>query len=795
MTRSPVSRALALLFLGAVLSVLAAPTSIRPSPMSSIEARTLESRPSSPSGQGSLSGDQTPVTTPQRHGDEDGFVPHSPLSGNSPSPGSPMYSEAGPSRDAAGTTATEREATDKKLETDDKELQEFLPKITQIEAESENLAQVTLARCREIVKYLKKMLADSNLIEMAGHFDDVYEIPKDASSKAQEAHEQAEKLLAIYEPRLAQLKKEEKLALSKKGAEPAQLGNGAGCTIRSTSSRTLAILFLGAAISSSVLAAPTPLPALSISSNPASSGAHPGGSVYADAVSQQLGDDFSTVEISKPNQNGTDSEDVKDPGVSVTLVNLKNRVVSTDGSDPSPGGSDSLRTSATKAVIDPSILEELRDWSDKVHKKVTKWLATDSQAKRLYLPNLDQLVLDEAGIAEFAPSQSSDPGGKRRLDEHWQVTDWQLPPSQSHRPNSKGGGRKIHNVKTSEADDEEEEEEEEEKRDPESLGSSIRQSPKGLDKQRAKNPASLLGNGDDRNLLKSTLDTAQEARRLYAVRDDLLNDAMENLPPYEQFSLRAGLPPFPSYNQRTSLFKKRCTFALSNVHSRLESTQVAATTMTPSFASRALLAALFLGAAISSNVLAAPTPISPLSMSSNPASAGAQPAQPSPESAFSRQGSLSGRGPPEVDVPMVQRRELVHDVESTVPSQLEYGDSLGAVSKVFESDQDGTKDVTDPNTSVSFVNLKHRGGFLSTLAPTPKVTLTDEHKKTLIPILERWVKMVEENFNRMVERDDKNLKLIINKKKGRALNTARKNFRKWPPAIPNYYGTRRLPGS
>ncbi|KAJ3969288.1 hypothetical protein EV361DRAFT_921719 [Lentinula raphanica] len=198
--------------------------------------------------------------------------------------------------------------------------------------------------------------------------------------------------------------------------------------------------------------------------------------------------------------------------------------------------------------------------------------------------------------------------------------------------------------------------------------------------------------------------------------------------------------------------------------------------MTPSFASRALLAALFLGAAISSNVLAAPTPISPLSMSSNPASAGAQPAQPSPESAFSRQGSLSGRGPPEVDVPMVQRRELVHDVESTVPSQLEYGDSLGAVSKVFESDQDGTKDVTDPNTSVSFVNLKHRGGFLSTLAPTPKVTLTDEHKKTLIPILERWVKMVEENFNRMVERDDKNLKLIINKKKGRALNTARKNF-------------------
>ncbi|KAJ3969286.1 hypothetical protein EV361DRAFT_359300 [Lentinula raphanica] len=226
MTRSPVSRALALLFLGAVLSVLAAPTSIRPSPMSSIEARTLESRPSSPSGQGSLSGDQTPVTTPQRHGDEDGFVPHSPLSGNSPSPGSPMYSEAGPSRDAAGTTATEREATDKKLETDDKELQEFLPKITQIEAESENLAQVTLARCREIVKYLKKMLADSNLIEMAGHFDDVYEIPKDASSKAQEAHEQAEKLLAIYEPRLAQLEKEEKLALSKKGAEPAQLGNG-----------------------------------------------------------------------------------------------------------------------------------------------------------------------------------------------------------------------------------------------------------------------------------------------------------------------------------------------------------------------------------------------------------------------------------------------------------------------------------------------------------------------------------------------------------------------------------------
>ncbi|KAJ3770459.1 hypothetical protein FB446DRAFT_156106 [Lentinula raphanica] len=263
MTRSPVSRALALLVLGAVLSsgVLAAPTSIRPSPMSSIEARTLESRPSSPSGQGSLSGDQTPVTTPQRHGVEDGLGPHnppvieaqtlesrpssssgqgsllttpqhpgvvppSPLSGNSPSPRNPMHSEAGPSRDAAGTTAAEREATDKKLETDDKELQEFLPRITQIEAESENLAQVTLARCREIVKYLKKMLADSNLIEMAGHFDDVYEIPKDASSKAQEAHEQAEKLLAIYEPRLAQLKKEEKLALSKKGAEPAQLGNG-----------------------------------------------------------------------------------------------------------------------------------------------------------------------------------------------------------------------------------------------------------------------------------------------------------------------------------------------------------------------------------------------------------------------------------------------------------------------------------------------------------------------------------------------------------------------------------------
>ncbi|KAJ3770458.1 hypothetical protein FB446DRAFT_155972 [Lentinula raphanica] len=82
--------------------------------------------------------------------------------------------------------------------------------------------------------------------------------------------------------------------------------------IRSIPSRTLAILFLGAAISSSVLAAPTPLPALSTSSNPASSGAHPGGSVYADAVSQQLGDDLSTVEISKPNQNGTDSEDVKD---------------------------------------------------------------------------------------------------------------------------------------------------------------------------------------------------------------------------------------------------------------------------------------------------------------------------------------------------------------------------------------------------------------------------------------------------------------------------------------------------
>ncbi|KAJ3755377.1 hypothetical protein EV360DRAFT_72902 [Lentinula raphanica] len=228
-------------------------------------------------------------------------------------------------------------------------------------------------------------------------------------------------------------------------------------------------------------------------------------------------------------QSKSDGHNVKDPGVSVTLVNLKNRVVSTDGSDPSPGGFDSLRTSATKAVIDPSILEELRDWSDKVHKKVTKWLATDSQAKRLYLPNLDQLVLDEAGIAEFAPSQSSDPGGKCRLDEHWQVTNWQLPPSQSHRPNSKGGGgRKMHNVKTSEADDEEEEEEE--KRDPESLGSSIRQSRKVLDKQNAKSPASLLSNvNDTRNLLKSTLDTSQKARRLYAVRDDLLNDAMENL--------------------------------------------------------------------------------------------------------------------------------------------------------------------------------------------------------------------------------------------------------------------------
>ncbi|KAJ3770457.1 hypothetical protein FB446DRAFT_156085 [Lentinula raphanica] len=151
--------------------------------------------------------------------------------------------------------------------------------------------------------------------------------------------------------------------------------------------------------------------------------------------------------------------------------------------------------------------------------------------------------------------------------------------------------------------------------------------------------------------------------------------------------------------------------------------------MIPSIVSRALLAALFLRAVISSNVLVAPTPISPLSMSSNPASTGAQPAQPSSESAFG-QGSLSSRGPLEVVVPMVQRRELVHDVESTVPSQLEYGDSLGAVSEVFESDQDGTKDVTDPNTSVSFVNLKHRGGFLSTLAPTPKVTLTDEHKKT-----------------------------------------------------------------
>ncbi|KAJ3725182.1 hypothetical protein C8R42DRAFT_718674 [Lentinula raphanica] len=151
--------------------------------------------------------------------------------------------------------------------------------------------------------------------------------------------------------------------------------------------------------------------------------------------------------------------------------------------------------------------------------------------------------------------------------------------------------------------------------------------------------------------------------------------------------------------------------------------------MIPSIVSRALLAALFLRAVISSNVLAAPTPISPReSMSSNPASTGAQPAQPSSESAFG-QGSLSSRGPLEVVVPMVQRRELGHDVESTVPSQLEYGDGLGAVSEVFESDQDGTKDVTDPNTSVSFVNLKHRGGFLSTLAPTPKVTLIDEHKK------------------------------------------------------------------
>ncbi|KAJ3755378.1 hypothetical protein EV360DRAFT_72903 [Lentinula raphanica] len=197
--------------------------------------------------------------------------------------------------------------------------------------------------------------------------------------------------------------------------------------------------------------------------------------------------------------------------------------------------------------------------------------------------------------------------------------------------------------------------------------------------------------------------------------------------------------------------------------------------MTPSFASRALLVALFLGAAISSNVLAAPTPISPLSMSSNPASTGVQPAQPSSESAFG-QGSLSSRGPPEVDVPMVQRRELVHDVESTVPTQFEYGDDLDAVSEVFKSDQDGTEDVTDPNASVSFVNLKHRGGFLSTPAPTPEVTLTDEHKKTLIPILERWVKMVKKYFNRRVKRDAKNLELIINKKKGRDLDTALKNF-------------------
>ncbi|KAJ3820422.1 hypothetical protein F5880DRAFT_963105 [Lentinula raphanica] len=115
--------------------------------------------------------------------------------------------------------------------------------------------------------------------------------------------------------------------------------------------------------------------------------------------------------------------------------------------------------------------------------------------------------------------------------------------------------------------------------------------------------------------------------------------------------------------------------------------------MIPSTVSRALLSASFLGAAISSNVLAAPTPISPLSMSSNPASTGVQPAQPSSESAFGQE-SLSSRGPLEVVVPMVQRRELGHDVESTVPSQLEYGDVLGAV-EASERDQDGTEDVKD----------------------------------------------------------------------------------------------------
>ncbi|KAJ3725179.1 hypothetical protein C8R42DRAFT_718667 [Lentinula raphanica] len=179
--------------------------------------------------------------------------------------------------------------------------------------------------------------------------------------------------------------------------------------------------------------------------------------------------------------------------------------------------------------------------------------------------------------------------------------------------------------------------------------------------------------------------------------------------------------------------------------------------MIPSTVSRALLSASFLGAAISSlNVLAAPTPISPLSMSSNPASTGVQPAQPSSESAFGQE-SLSSRGPLEVVVPMVQRRELGHDVESTVPSQLEYGDVLGAV-EASERDQDGTEDVKDFNASVSFVNLKHRGGYLSMPANQHEDTVQIQIKE-----LKAWVNAVESQFRYWIVNDAMNLKQIFGK--------------------------------
>ncbi|KAJ3776750.1 hypothetical protein FB446DRAFT_720022 [Lentinula raphanica] len=197
--------------------------------------------------------------------------------------------------------------------------------------------------------------------------------------------------------------------------------------------------------------------------------------------------------------------------------------------------------------------------------------------------------------------------------------------------------------------------------------------------------------------------------------------------------------------------------------------------MIPSTVSRALLSASFLGAAISSlNVLAAPTPISPLSMSSNPASTGVQPAQPSSESAFGQE-SLSSRGPLEVVVPMVQRRELGHDVESTVPSQLEYGDVLGAV-EASERDQDGTEDVKDFNASVSFVNLKHRGGYLSMPAnqhegepakhcPQSSMLKTNLADTVQIQIkeLKAWVNAVESQFRYWIVNDAMNLKQIFGK--------------------------------